>query len=144
MVGTQIQENTGEIQNQVSQVYSQVYKDLLATVKKYVKLRYSDLKELSDIWLTVQNLIDTVKKTMGQAWYEEHKDNILSNLLEERADKLIVDLLADLRYWGLESLTFMELETISTIINDVIGYCVERGYGPDDLIDECLPTGDDA
>jgi hypothetical protein len=129
-------ENTGEV--------PQIYKDLLSTVKKYVRLHHNDLKELSDIWLTIVNFIDTVK----EAWYENHRDN----LLEKRADEilhdpkydLVIDLLMDLKYWGLGNLTFMELETINTIISNIIGYCMERGYGPDDSLDECLPTGDDA
>lgn len=165
-------ENTEEV--------PQIYKDLLATVKKYVRLHHNDLKELSDLWLTIANFIETAKKTMGYAWYENHKDMTLHDLLierlmwsgkavfhcpeyveirncvEERADEilddvlhdpkhdLIIDLLMDLKYWGLESLTFREIETINTIINDVIGYCMERGYGPDDSLDDCFSTGDDA
>jgi len=175
---------TGQTQgtqgNTQTQVYGQVYGDLVAVVKKYVKLRHNDLKELSDLSLTIENFIEIVKKTMGQIWYDTHVDMTLRDLLidrlmwsgkavfhcpeyveirkcvEERADEIlddvlhspnyddVIDFVLDLRNWGLENLTFMELETISTIINDIIDYCMRRGYGPDDSIDDCFMIGDDA
>ncbi len=157
-----------------------IYGDLVAVVKKYVKLRYNGLKELSDLSLMIENFIEIIKKTMGRMWYDAHVNMTLHDLLierlmwsgkavfhcpeyveirkcvEERADEILDDVLHDpkhdnvidfvlnLRNWGLENLTFMELETISTIINDIIGYCMKRGYGPDNSIDDCFMIGDDA
>ena len=178
---TQTPENGGnQTQGTQGNTQAQVYSDLVAVVKKYVKLRHNDLKELSDLSLTIENFIEIVKKTMGQIWYDTHVDMTLRDLLierlmwsgkavfhcpeyveirkcvEERADEIlddvlhspnyddVIDFVLDLRNWGLENLTFMELETISTIINDIIDYCMRRGYGPDDSIDDCFMMGDDA
>ncbi len=161
-----------------------IYGDLVAVIKKYVKLRYNDLKELGDLSLTIENFIEIIKKTMGQMWYDAHVDMTLRDLLierlmwsgkavfhcpeyrqevaefrkcvEERADEIlddvlhdpkhddIIDFVLDLRNYVKFSSTLMELETISTIINDIIDYCMKRGYGPDDSIDDCFMTGDDA
>jgi len=178
---TQTPEKGGnQTQGTQGNTQAQVYSDLVAVVKKYVKLRHNDLKELSDLSLTIENFIEIVKKTMGQIWYDTHVDMTLRDLLierlmwsgkavfhcpeyveirkcvEERADEIlddvlhspnyddVIDFVLDLRNWGLENLTFMELETISTIINDIIDYCMRRGYGPDDSIDDCFMMGDDA
>jgi len=150
----------------------------IATIRKYVKLRHGDLKELSDLQLTIMNFIDVVKEKMSQTWYEMHMDMTLHEFLverlmwsgkavfhcpeyefltngfrkcvEERADKILnevlydpehedmIDFVLELKDWGLEDLTFRELETISTIIDDIIGYCRKRGYDPDDSLDDCF------
>jgi len=171
---------TGEEQTQVSQIYS----DLVAVLRKYVRLRYNDIKELGDLSLMIENFIDVIKEKMSQTWYENHLDVKLWDFLierlmwsgkaifycqkyvpftgefrkcvEERVDEIlddvlrdpkhdpIIDFLVDLKYWELEKLTFMELETVNTIINEVLDYCMDRGYGPDDTLEDCLITGDDA
>ena len=163
---------------------SQIYSDLVAVLRKYVRLRYNDIKELGDLSLMIENFVDTVKEKMSQTWYENHMNMTLRDLLierliwsgkatfhcseyelltdefrkcvEERVDEIlddvlrdpkhdpIIDFLVDLKYWELEKLTFMELETVNTIINEVLDYCMDRGYGPDDTLEDCLITGDDA
>ena len=170
----------GEEQTQVSQIYA----DLATIIKKYVKLRHNDIKELGDLSLMIENFIDTVKEKMSQTWYDAHIDMTLRDLLierliwsgkatfhcseyelltdefrkcvEEKMDMILndvltdpshddtIDFVLDLRYWGLENLTFMELETVNTIINEVLDYCMDRGYGPDDTLSDCFSTGDDA
>ena len=151
---------------------------LYAKLYEVVRLRHGDLKELSDLWLTITNFVDVVKKTMNQSWYDAHRDmtlheflinrlvwsgkavfhcpefeflsssfvmcverkknEILNDVLSDPKHDLIIELLMDLMNYVSEDLTFSELETIATIINDIIGYCETRGYSPDDLIDDCL------
>jgi hypothetical protein len=134
----------GQTQGTQGKTQIHVYGDLVAVVKKYVKLRYNDLKELGDLSLTIENFIEVIKKTMGQMWYDAHVDMTLDDVLHDLKHDDVIDFVLDLRNWGLENLTFMELETICTIINDIIDYCMKRGYGPDDSIDDCFMTGDDA
>jgi len=164
--------------NTQTQTSQNLYAKLYAKLYEVVRLRHGDLKELSDLWLTITNFVDVVKKTMSQSWYDAHRDmtlheflinrlvwsdkavfhcrefvfqpssfvtcverkknEILNDVLSDPKHDLIIELLIDLLNYMPEDLTLRELETIATIINDIINYCETRGYSPDDLIDDCL------
>ena len=73
---------------------------------------------------------------------EEHRDEIIREFYTERkpseTQAVIISLYFDLKEWGLDKLSFRELQTLAKVIEDVVEYYREHGYGADDKIDEVI------
>ena len=161
-----------------------VYTSLLEFLRNTIKLRHGDFKELSDVYLTIVNFLDAVKKKMSGSWLDayldttvdsymtlfaeltglgmhycsqycgvtcspeyfkcirEHRDVIINEFYTERnpsrEEQIIIELYRDIKEWGLDNLSFRELQTLAKMIEDVLRYYRERDYGPDDKIDEVM------
>jgi len=73
---------------------------------------------------------------------EEHRDVIINEFYREHnpsgEKQIIIELYRNIKEWGLDKLSFRELQTLAKIIEDVVGYYREHGYGADDKIDEVI------
>jgi hypothetical protein len=73
---------------------------------------------------------------------EEHRDDIIHEFHREgnpsETEDVITSLYFDIKEWGLDKLSFEELQTLAKVIEDVVGYYRKHGYGADDKINEVI------